>query len=127
MSTYSSSVPSAYREETANLLEGALSAMNDEGAHWHKGNYVSSYRRPDGKFAYCAVGALRHISSRQAERYYGYDPAAVRRACAALCEALGQKVQLPHDQVINWNDDEDTTWEQVKDTFERASALMRAT
>jgi hypothetical protein len=99
----------------ASILDSAVEAMNgDEGAHWIKGRFVSEYPLADGRYGYCSLGAIDHVSDVNLNGYDERD-----EAVRALRAAYGAKGYSP-TSIAEWNDAETTTWKDVKRRFVRA-------
>jgi len=110
--------------EVSKVLKNAKATLQRVG--WVKGVFV----RPDGRL--CSLGAIKtvlygdaygnivlgtshteRVASVQVltEQDYLYD-----RAADAICK------ETLHDNVADWNDSEETTYENVMDTFDAAIA-----
>lgn len=116
---------------TAEILRAALNAMNDNGAHWTKGEYADGPAyAPDT--SYCSVGALNYVVTGDPEA--GFSDERFRDALFALSAVLDPRTDLSDEQtsgwtefdfacdrVITWNDDGERTWEEVVAKFTEAA------
>jgi uncharacterized protein YjbI with pentapeptide repeats len=85
--------------KVATLLRASLTAMNDSGRHWIKGQLTS--KLPDGTQAYCSVGSVNAHA----------DDGTVNTLALWL---LGSVCAGP---IEAFNDADQTTWEDVQAVF----------
>ena len=86
-------------EKVATLLRESIAAMNDSGRHWIQGKL--SFPLEDGTTAYCSVGSVRAKSDD------GTIAAIALWLLGSVCAG----------GIESFNDDPDTTWEDVQQVF----------
>lgn len=124
------------KKEIAEKLREALALMNDNGAHWVKGEYQEALEYDDFdypiEFGYCSLGAIRAVTETSVE-----DVSEESNALAlALAEVL-PPIDVPggiafdknpegraFDKIVSWNDDDDREWNDVVAKFNEAAALL---
>lgn len=84
--------------EVAEKLQESVAAMNDSGRHWIKGAF--SQHLADGTMAYCSIGAIEAKA----------DGTTLAIASWLLSSVCGGSIS-------HFNDDKNTTWEDVQDVF----------
>lgn len=120
--------------KAAKLLRDALDLINDEGRHWIKGNFTGDVA--DG-VGFCSLGAIRQVVF--GDVLIPFTPgdgvfARYDKMVRALTEAVGYEDSFLADPgrntrnigtgVVEWNDDPERTFPEVKAGFERAIAKL---
>jgi hypothetical protein len=100
----------------AKALREALALMNDSGAHWTQGEYMS--KSMNIECAYCSVGAVRAVTAGH-PHFTNEDTDAVLRVLSR--ELPSANSDGWENQVIDWNDAADRTWEDIVDAFTKAA------
>lgn len=121
------------QQRVADYLEKALALMNADGKHWFQGDFRSGEPEADGRYAFCSIGALREVivgscfSYTDSSPIYNAAEVALARAVAPDSKAtILSEADPPGDGVragsviVTWNDDPDTTWEDVVECFTKA-------
>lgn len=110
--------------EVAEFARRAHELLNDGGSHWTKGSYVLSGR-------FCLIGAVRQSIFGEADGYKvnESDPRfiSIVLALANAVRALYPSRVTDHDNtsiVINFNDHDETTWEDVEAVLQYAEAEL---
>lgn len=120
------------KKEVAAKLREALRLMNDNGAHWIKGEYAEDIEYDENgdsvEVAYCSLGAIRYVTG--TDLWTGSNESNV--VAFALADAL-PPVEFPpeyaamtpeqgaFDKIVTWNDDEDREWNEVVEAFTKAA------
>jgi hypothetical protein len=118
--------------ELAEFARRARELMNDSGRHWVQGSYQLGS-------SFCSIGALRKslFGEAQGGFYINEGDSRFIAITHALAEAIEEKypafVTKQEDEhgevkdvdlVINFNDDEETKWEDVERIFMRAEEIL---
>ena len=96
--------------KVSEALEAARALMNDGGRHWNKHGYFGI--NDDGEKTYCSLGALGTIVP---DGQLWID-----------CKRLLKRHLPDGTNIANFNDSEDTVWEDVDTLFKRAIAAAEA-
>ena len=133
------------KKQIAAKLREAVKLMNDNGAHWVKGEYsevVNEFDVSDNKvepeFGYCSLGAIRKVAG---DPLHDSSPTSGEVALA-LAEVLPAAAMegaytsssdpdivarsVAYDRIVFWNDDDDRVWPEVVEKFEEAAARLEA-
>lgn len=114
-------------EQVADVLDKAVALMNNEGAHWLKGQFRLTV---DKETSYCAIGGIQAAAPGEANRRLR------DRAVFALVEDIPSE-QFPSStylrtkeawaraKVMAWNDSHRTQWTDIKKVFTAASKRLR--
>jgi hypothetical protein len=93
-------------------LERALATFGPNGEHWTKGNGTLSPQRP----FYCTLSAIAKLYLHKDKDEYVVARIKARKY---LGSALG------NPKLADWNDNPNTTWNDVKALFEKAISLAK--
>jgi hypothetical protein len=121
-------------EKVIQGLRDAVELMNDGGAHWLKGGYIS--RRLSGEKSYCSMGAVFATAGGWFQPNGQLDPTAptldwdlLNAMTAELVRTLGGEPRwvwptpavhpaVEGMMVISFNDSDGRSWTEVKSLFE---------
>jgi hypothetical protein len=117
--------------EVADVIEKALTLMNEKGAHWIKGDY-----RSECGTKFCSVGGLRAAIGLYDDAYDALTYLQQLRRGQILDQAsyaIAKKIDPDYSGtlynasafVIGWNDKESRTWNDVVGAFMGAAATLR--
>lgn len=129
--------------ELAEFTKRARELMNDGGEHWMKGEY-KQWHDSEALLRYCSIGAIRETLFDGVDDVDINDPQ-YKRIVKALATAVRDEVKegryepplnrrdvvlaLAGDHegiVIDFNDHDMTTWQDVERVFKRAEVLLAA-
>lgn len=105
------------------ILERATELINHNGDHWIKGEFQSYYPRKDGRYAYCALGAIN-----QAEHEIYCEGTADIRTCSraqidakrAVSDAIYELTNGEYMNIPSYNDAPTTTYPDIVKVFDKA-------
>lgn len=114
-------------KQAAALLAEAVGLLNNKGQHWTKGRFVEHRSEDPADNAYCAVGAVRAVDNKNP---YGLRRGPVfQRALEMLAETVTGKAPRSSSHgmwlVIDWNDDPNRAWPEVRSTFQTTIRKLR--
>lgn len=114
------------RQEIAAKLREALALMNNDGAHWVKGEFIEQV--DDLEYGYCSLGAIRHVTGTDVESPSEESDEVASALSEVLPEVRGLSLNgLPedvYDRIVTWNDDLARTWDEVVAKFTEAADRM---
>jgi hypothetical protein len=119
--------------KAAKLLRDALELMNDAGRHWTRRSFKRTL--DDGSLAYCALGALRTAAFGDTVLYgvesSGTPARRYVKAVNVLTTVIGKHLDDNNASpsgtgsgVVDWNDEECDSFEDVRAGFEAAIAKL---
>lgn len=119
--------------EVAEFARQARELMNDGGDHWTQGDYVTLDL--GGVRRFCMIGAVRHslFGEADGDQVNESDPRFIAITYAlkdAIRELFPNRAGTPAKDatsvVIDFNDDDDTTWEDVEVVLRHAEKALAA-
>jgi hypothetical protein len=112
------------------ILKKAVTLMNNGGRHWTKGTLKR------GHATYCSIGGINAAAGRP--QSYGSNGVVVTAAKRELAAAItgddryvtkagrpGYTISDVEDVIISFNDRAETTWDDIKRVFSKATRAAR--